>query len=139
MQSIKRREPEAAQKIERALDRYRGDFLDGEPVGDWHLDHRDRLQRLYIDGLMKLGALLTAQERHGRAADVYRRVLARDELHEEAVVALMRSHVGSGERAQALRLYQRYSDKLREELDVEPDGESAELAEQLQRGGVISM
>ena len=137
-QAIKRREPDAAQKLEKSLERYRGDFLDGEPVGDWHLEHRDRLQRLYLDGLMRLGALFTAQERHARAADVYRRVLARDELHEEAVVALMRSHVGSGERAQALRIYQRYSDKLREELDAEPDGESAELAEQLQRGGAVS-
>ena len=61
---------------------------DGEPVGDWHLEHRDRLQRLYVDSLMELGDRLTAEERHARAADAYRRVLARDELHEDALLAL---------------------------------------------------
>ena len=50
--------------LEQALARFRGDLLDGEPVGDWHLEHRDRLQRLYVDALMELGARLIKEERH---------------------------------------------------------------------------
>ena len=94
--SLKRQETGASAKLEQALARFRGDFLDGEPVGDWHLEHRDRLQRVYVDALMELGARLVGEERHAKAAEAYRRVLARDELHEEALLALMRAHAAAG-------------------------------------------
>src|SRR6185503_2037290 len=44
-----------------ALALYRGDFAEGEPFGDWHLEARDRLARLHAEGLEALGkALLDA-------------------------------------------------------------------------------
>ena len=135
--ALKRQQEGAAAWLEQALTRYRGELLDGEPVGDWHLEHRDRLQRLYVDAMMTLGARLTAEERHAKAAEVYRRVLARDELHEEALQALMRAHAALGERAQALRAYQRFAERLREELDVEPDGETTRLFERLQVAAAV--
>jgi DNA-binding SARP family transcriptional activator len=118
--------------LERALAHYRGDFLDGEPVGDWHLEHRDRLQRLYVDALMELGGRYVEEERHAKAADVFRRVLARDDLHEEALRALMRSLAEAGERSQALRAYRHFAARLREELEAEPEEETLQLSEQLQ-------
>ena len=137
--AMKRQEDGASTRLERALSHFRGDFLDGEPAGDWHLEHRERLQRLYVDSLMKLGDRLCTEERHAQAAEMFRRVLARDELHEDALVALMRCQAMLGERAQALRAYRRFVDKLREELDAEPGEEAIELHEQLQQGfGAVS-
>lgn len=52
-------------------------------------------------GWTELGAHYAREERHEKAADVYRRVLARDELHEEALRALMRALAERGERSQA--------------------------------------
>ncbi|HKP15760.1 MAG TPA: BTAD domain-containing putative transcriptional regulator [Gemmatimonadaceae bacterium] len=135
--SLKRQEEGASAKLEHALARFRGDFLDGEPVGDWHLEHRDRLQRVFVDSLMELGARLVAEDRHAKAADVYRRVLARDELHEEALLALMKAHVATGERTQALRVYRRFADRMREELDAEPDDATTEFFEKLQAGAPV--
>jgi predicted ATPase/DNA-binding SARP family transcriptional activator len=135
--SLKRQEEAASAKLEQALARFRGDFLDGEPVGDWHLEHRDRLQRVYIDALMELGARLAAEERHAKAAEVYRRVLARDELHEEALLALMKAHAAVGERSQALRAYRRFADRMREELDAEPDDDTTAFFERLQQGAGV--
>lgn len=123
--------------LEHALARFRGDFLDGEPVGDWHLEHRDRLQRVYVDALMELGARFVAEERHAKAAEAYRRVLARDELHEEALLALMKSLAAMGERSQALRVYRRFADRMREELDTEPDDETTAFFERLQQGAGV--
>jgi predicted ATPase/DNA-binding SARP family transcriptional activator len=94
--ALKRQEEGASAKLEQALALYRGDLLDGEPVGDWHLEHRDRFQRLYVDSLMELGARLLAEDRPSKAADAFRRVLARDELHEEAALALMKCHAAAG-------------------------------------------
>jgi DNA-binding SARP family transcriptional activator len=134
MRAAKRKESNATASLEAALNLYRGDLLDGEPVGDWHVEHRDRLQRMYVDGLMQLGALHMAEDRPSKAAEAYRRVLARDEFHEDALVALMRCHGAVGERAQALRIYARYVERLRKELDCDPGDEAAELAEELQQG-----
>jgi DNA-binding SARP family transcriptional activator len=131
---LKRQEDGAVAALERALERFRGDLLDGEPAGDWHLEHRDHLQRLYGDGLMELAARLAKEERHAKAADAYRRLLARDDLHEEAVRALMECHVELGERAQALRVYQRFAERLMKELDAEPDDETTELFERIRAG-----
>jgi DNA-binding SARP family transcriptional activator len=132
--ALERREEGATAKLEQALARFRGDFLDGEPVGDWHLEHRDRLQRLYVDALMELGERLVAEERHEKAAEAYRRVLARDELHEEALLALMKCHAAVGERSQALRAYRRFADRMRAELEAEPDEETTSYYERLQVG-----
>ncbi|HEV7993726.1 MAG TPA: BTAD domain-containing putative transcriptional regulator [Gemmatimonadaceae bacterium] len=135
--ALKRQEDGASARLEQALARFRGDFLDGEPVGDWHLEHRDRLQREYVDALMELGARLVKEERFAKAAEAYRRVLARDELHEEALLALMKCHVGMGERSQALRVYRRFADRMKEELDAEPDEETTAFFEGLQRGAGV--
>jgi DNA-binding SARP family transcriptional activator len=130
--AVKRQEDGATARLDQALARYRGDLLDGEPVGDWHLEHHDRLQRLYVDALMELGARLAREERHAKAAEVYRRVLARDELHEDALLALMRALAETGERAQALRVYRRFADRLQQELEAEPAREATQLFERLQ-------
>ena len=130
--AIKRQQDGAAAQLEQVLARYRGDFLDGEPVSDWHLEHRDRLQRLYVEALTELAAHCSREARHAKAAEAYRRVLARDELHEEALRGLMRALAEGGERSQALRVYRRFADRLREELSAEPEEETTRLLERLQ-------
>jgi predicted ATPase/DNA-binding SARP family transcriptional activator len=132
--ALKRREEGATASLDRAVARFRGDFMDGEPAGDWHLEHRDRLQRLFVDALMELGERHSEEGRNAKAADAYRRVLARDDLNEDATRALMRCYAKAGERAQALRLYQRFSERLRKELDAEPDEETVEIYEEIKKG-----
>src|SRR5262249_5136872 len=95
---------------------------------------RDRLQRQFIDGLMGLGLHHSGSDRHGKAAEVYRRVLARDELHEKAALALMQSLAALGERAQAMRFYQRFAETMRRELEAAPGDELVELFEELKTG-----
>jgi DNA-binding SARP family transcriptional activator len=134
MRALKREDADAVARLERTLARYRGDLLDGEPVGDWYLEHRDALQRVYLDALMLLGARHEKEERHAKAAEAYGRVLARDELHEDALLALLRCEAAQGNRSQALRLYRRFADRLRTELDAEPSVETARFVERLGAG-----
>jgi DNA-binding SARP family transcriptional activator len=131
--ALRRQQEGATAQLEAALERVRGDLLDGEPAGDWHLEHRDRLQRLCVDALMALGEQLVREGQPARAAEAYRRVLARDELHEEALQALMRCQAASGERTQALRAYQRFATRLREELESEPGAATVRLFERLRQ------
>ena len=129
--ALKRRDHVA---LTRAVELYRGDFLDGEGAGDWHFPIRDRLQRLYVDALSALATAHAAAGQHEEAAATCRLLLARDPLHEEAWRRLMTSHAKQGERNQALKLYQQLTELLARELDAEPDPETTELAEAIGRG-----
>ena len=64
-------------------------------------------------------------------------MLARDELHEEALVALMKCLAAAGERSQALRVYRRFAERMKQELDAEPDEETTACYEGLQRGVMV--
>jgi predicted ATPase/DNA-binding SARP family transcriptional activator len=134
MRAVQRGQPGALAQLEQALEHFRGDFLDGEPAGDWHVQHRDRFQRLYVDGLMLLGDTLAQDARHARAADAYRRVLARDDLHEGALQALLRCQAAMGERSQIVRTYRTFADRMQRELESAPDEDTVALYESLVRG-----
>ena len=87
---------------------------------------------------MLVGEQRAKEQRAAKAVEAFRRVLARDELHEEALRALMRALADAGERSQALRVYHRFADRLRTELEAEPDEETTRLLERLQEGANVS-
>ena len=124
----------ALERMRAAIARYQGDFLAGETIGDWHLERRDHLARLCIDAYLALGDRLLEGERWQEAAEAYRAVLDRDALHEASYRQLMRCLSHTGERTEALRLYQRLRDTLRDELATTPAAETVRLYTQLQIG-----
>ena len=107
----------------------RSPFLAGHP-GRWADDVRARLDDLVV------GALLVAGEAAAAIGDGPRAVAAAEEaaqrapLHEAAHRALMAAHEAAGNRAEALRAYQRARRLLADELGVDPsaDTEAAYLA-----------
>jgi predicted ATPase/DNA-binding SARP family transcriptional activator len=119
--------------LEAALALYRGDLLDDAEAGDWHLAWRDRLGRLWRDGMLLLGRTLGAAN-DPRAAAVFRAMVDRDPLHEEASRHLMQRLVADGRRLDALQEYDRLARSLSSELGVEPEAETRQLHQSL-RGG----
>jgi DNA-binding SARP family transcriptional activator len=124
----------APERLGAALALYRGDFLEHEGVGDWHLEVRDRLRRLCVDGHLAQGELLMRADRFTDAAAVYRSLLVHDALHEQGCRRLMECYARTGQRTEALRHYERFALLLRDELDAEPDAETTALYERLQQG-----
>jgi predicted ATPase/DNA-binding SARP family transcriptional activator len=123
---------DASRRLADALALYRGDFLEGEMVGDWHVQYCDQLRRLYVDGQLALGAAHLAAERYAEAAEMYERIVHIEDLNEEAYRRLMVCRARLGDRTQALRLYQKLTILLRDELDAEPESETTELFQRLQ-------
>ncbi len=127
--------PEA---LERAVELYRGDFLDGIGVHDaafeeWLRSERERLCDLARDALTSLLDHQTTTRATHRAIATARQLLALDPLQEAVHRALMRLYVAKGERTLALKQYQACCDVLRAELDLKPEAETERLHEEIRR------
>jgi two-component SAPR family response regulator len=131
------RRDDSADRLRSALARYRGEFLESESAGDWHLELRGHLNRLYVDGLLALSELLIRAERHAEAAEVCRQIVRADDLHEEAHRRIIVCLARAGDRVRAIRHYEQLVARLRDELGAEPDDETVELHDRLRQARAI--
>lgn len=124
----------AVDMLSLACARYTGHFLEGEPVGDWHLEIRDRLSRLLASALEMLGNTLLTLERYEEASEAFEQLVQQDELHEAAWRSLMLCRARTEGQAGTVREYRRLQAVLRRELDAAPQPETMELFRRLQQG-----
>jgi ATP/maltotriose-dependent transcriptional regulator MalT len=124
----------ARQKDEAFIERYQsslalygGDFLQDYPYDEWCSEERERLLGLWLHAADRLAGALAERRRWQETVDVCQAILQRDECWEQAYRLLMLAHARLGNRAQALRTYQRCVERLREELDVPPSAATVGL------------
>jgi predicted ATPase/DNA-binding SARP family transcriptional activator len=128
--------------LEQAAALYRGEFLAGfglpecEAFEAWLLLTRERLGHQALDVLARLAEGYLTAGQPGESAVAARRQLALDPWREPAYRQLMLALAQSGDRAGALAAYARCCRVLRDELDITPDEETRELAEQIEAGAV---
>lgn len=125
--------PVEAQGLEDALALYRGDLLE-EVYEDWCAGERERLRGLALDALFRVTSCHLHRRNWGAALEHGQRLLGADPLNEPVHAMLMRCHLGSGNRAAALRQYASCVRMLREELDVEPMPETVAVYERIRAG-----
>jgi DNA-binding SARP family transcriptional activator len=116
--------------LEKAMELYRGDLLPG-CYDEWIVQERERFSQMFLEVLEKL---LCLQEKEGDfpgAIRVAQHLLREDPLQEESYRHLMRLYAASGNRAAAVRVYQKCVAALERELAVEPDPETRRVYEQL--------
>jgi DNA-binding SARP family transcriptional activator len=123
-------DPEKVRALEAAVELYRGDLLEGW-YQDWCLVERERLQNAYMVILDKLMDYYE-EKREYRAAMLYgSRILALDQAHERTHQRLMLLYYLAGDRAGALRQYERCVEALKEELAVSPSKRTTSLYDQI--------
>ena len=128
---------ETAAALEQALAHYRGPLLRGH-YEEWILAERERLERLYREGLERLATMLDAAGEYERAAAQLRRLLAVAPLRETTYTRLMRLHARLRDRAGVERVYQECGAVLEEELGVAPSPALQEAYERLLQVAVSS-
>jgi DNA-binding SARP family transcriptional activator len=124
--------------FQEGVDLYRGDFLEGW-YQDWCLCERERLQNMYLVMLGKLLAFCVTCRKYEKGMDYAARLLHYDRAHETAYQHLMRLHYLAGDRAGALRQYERCADALKEELGVEPSARTQELCRQIREDRISAL
>ncbi len=117
-----------------ALDLYGGELLPEDRYEDWPSARREALERRYLALLLELAELRESEGQPYAAIDALSRVVARESVHEEAHVALMRLYAQSGQRYLAVREYQRLRAALRRELDLEPTPAMTQLYRDIAAG-----
>lgn len=119
-----------AEYLQKAVELYRGDLMEG-CYEDWCLHERERLQSMYLIMLNKLLWLCEAQGDCERGWSYGTLILRHDPACERTHRRLMRLYYGAGDRAGAARQYERCVAALKEELDVQPSRQTAELYAQI--------
>jgi TolB-like protein/DNA-binding SARP family transcriptional activator len=124
--------------LERAAALYRGEFLEGfvlheELYEEWLRAERAELHERALEGLTMLLRCHLGAGHAEQGVRVARRILSLDPLRETAHRALMRLLADIGDRALALRQYQRCCEILDAELGVEPEPETRRLSEQIRQ------
>lgn len=132
-------ETEKTEELEDALDLYKGDFLAGFFVPEasgfeaWAAGERQRLHRLTVDGMQRLGRGHLRQAEYAAAVASATRLVRLDPLAEAGHRQLMEALARSGQRAEALAQYETCREILAEELGIEPKAETKELYEAIRQ------
>jgi DNA-binding SARP family transcriptional activator len=121
------------QALRQAVDLYAGDLLEGW-YQDWCLYERERLQNMYLAMLDKLMGWCEARHEYEAALAYGARTLQYDRAREATHQRLMRLQFLAGDRAGALRQYERCVSALAEELGVEPAERTVALYQQIRVG-----
>jgi DNA-binding SARP family transcriptional activator len=123
-----------AGRLREAVELYRGDLLENW-YQDWCLFERERLQNLYL-GLLDMLCIFHELRHETEAAIVFAlRILRADPVREQTHQRLMRLYQQAGDRAGALRQFDRCEAALRDELGVPPSRETLQLRRQICDGG----
>lgn len=123
--------------LDKAVELYRGDFLDGLNLGDspsfdeWQLFQRDGLRQEFADVLQRLTSGYSKLGQRDRAILFARRWMVLDRLNESACRALMDLYARSGQWAAALHQYEELARLLKEQTGLAPEAETRRLYEQI--------
>lgn len=120
------REDEAISAFQKAEALYQGPFMEGY-YADWAVYLKENLEIKFTEILETMMEHFFAKERYEVACDYANRLLQIDNCHQEAHITLMTSYVEQGKPAQAIRQYQACSQVFKDELNLSPPSEMAEM------------
>jgi DNA-binding SARP family transcriptional activator len=120
-----------AQLLHETVDLYQGPLLEGW-YQDWCLLERERLQSMYLAILDKLMSFSEIQSDYETGLLYGMRIMCYDRARERTHRRMMRLYYFLGDRAEALRQYERCASALDEELGISPSKSTQALYRQIQ-------
>ncbi|SES82907.1 DNA-binding transcriptional activator of the SARP family [Natronincola peptidivorans] len=112
---------------------YGGEFLKDIPLrgnpelDDWIIYERERLQKLYFDGLTLLAQYFSHIGQYAKGITCLQKLLYINPLQEQLHKQLMELYYLKGDRVKALQQYEKCVEVLRSELNISPMEDMKEL------------
>ncbi|MBK8051249.1 MAG: AAA family ATPase [Anaerolineales bacterium] len=122
--------------LEGAIELYQDDYLISDPYADWLQTERERLRERFFNALLLAAEFYAEMGRYAEAITACRRMLARDEVRENAYQGLMRYQAESGDSAGALLTYERCRSILSDELGADPSPVTQTLHQRILNGEI---
>jgi len=129
--------PQDAEALHEALSLVGGEVLPEDRYEDWAQPIRDRVEREWREGCLRLVEHHRAEGEQAEASRWLERLLDRDPLDETVLQQVLGILGAMGRRIEALRLYEQFRQRLRGELDLEPSAETVTLVEGLKAPGEV--
>lgn len=128
------RQSSSARELQGLLALSGGTLLPDDLYEPWTEPHRGEIQLQTTRLRLQLAAAQLMTGAFDDAIEQYNAVLTADDLSEDAHRGLMRAYATSGQRALALRQYERCRDRLAAELDTAPSADTEALLEEIRAG-----
>lgn len=123
-------DPYATQQLEKIVSLYQGEFLSGIEA-DWAIPIRERIDQHYFYALKRLGQATQPHDPQ-KAMRYWKRAIQLDPLDEEVNMLVIQCYAFDlGQKHLAIAHYQRYQQRLQDELKAKPDKALVELMSQL--------
>jgi DNA-binding SARP family transcriptional activator len=119
-----------ASAYERALELYRGDFMQGS-YEEWVEEQRSYYREQSLRMLETLAVAAQKSEDWPRSLQLAQRIVAADQFREDVHCMIMRAHAAAGNRGAAKEQYESLRRLLKKELGVEPAPETQKVFRQL--------
>jgi DNA-binding SARP family transcriptional activator len=121
-----------------AADLYGGDFLE-EVFDEWVVLRRERLKDNYLRVLARLTDAAYAGSDYESCIERCQQILSHDPCREQAYRFLMLCYAHLGQRGRVQRWYEVCVQTLRAELDVDPEGDTADVYRQAMAGDLLAV
>lgn len=129
-------------QLSQGLDLYAGEFMAGFSLpnaprfNDWLVVEQERLRQLTLNGFRQLADRQLEQGSFAAGILTAQRWLALEPWDEVAQQKLMRLFAYDGRASEALRVYEKYRDRLQEEISISPDPDTTALYHSIQDGSL---
>ena len=120
---------------EKAIDNYKGHFLEKENEEPWMIPLRERLKNRFLNAIIKLGKCLEQQKAFEKAIECYEKGCAVDNLEEVFYQRIMLCCHNIGRKSEAIRIYNRCRDTLNRILKIEPSHETKAVYQKILNRG----
>ena len=135
-QSIEREKgiEQAVSQYELAATLYKGDFMEDALYSNWTDLERENLKEIYLVILNKLSQYYSSDGKPNIAINLCHLILEKDNCREDVHRRLMKSYFRIGQRDKALKQFNKCTEILKSELEVEPMTTTVGLYEQIKNG-----
>jgi two-component system LytT family response regulator len=117
---------ESLETLEEMEALYMGDYLESEDYL-WADFERERLEKLYLQCLIKLSAQYIGKKRFDKAENKLIKAYVKNPYEENVTELLLRLYAQTGEKSKAVKHFNKYSKLLEEELGINPPDRFYEL------------